>query len=95
MTLRKIASAVLAGGLATCLLAGAALADDPKGHHPLKPSANALPAIQAPSVVAQDNSCAIACQAQHDQCRVQTKGSPACDSARQRCLQACIASKKK
>lgn len=46
-------------------------------------------------IVAQDASCANACQAQHDQCRVATKGSPSCDGARQRCLQACIANKKK
>ncbi len=61
---------------------------------PLRPSPNALPAVQAPAVVAQDNSCAGRCQTEHDQCRVQTKGSPNCDAARQRCLQACIASKK-
>lgn len=61
---------------------------------PLRPSPNALPAIQAPAIVAQDNSCASVCQSQHDQCRVQTKGSPSCDAARQRCLQTCLASKK-
>lgn len=61
----------------------------------LQPSASSLPAIQAPVIVAQDASCANACQSEHDRCRVQTKGSPSCDGARQRCLQACIASKRK
>ena len=59
----------------------------------LQPSPFALPAERAPIVVAED-SCANACQSQHNQCRVATKGSPACDEARQRCLQACIAKKK-
>lgn len=62
---------------------------------PLLPSPAAFPAVSAPVVVAQDASCASACQAEHDQCRVATKGSPSCDAARQRCLQACIANKKK
>ena len=59
----------------------------------LKPSPFALPAERAPIAVAED-SCANACQAEHNQCRVATKGSPSCDAARQRCLQACIAKKK-
>ena len=59
----------------------------------LKPSPFALPAEKAPVVVAED-SCANACQAEHNQCRVTTKGSPSCDAARQRCLQSCIAKKK-
>jgi hypothetical protein len=62
---------------------------------PLRPSPNALPAIQAPAVIAQDGSCVSACQTRHDQCRVQTKGSPTCDAERQRCLQACLAAKKR
>jgi hypothetical protein len=70
----------------------ATLAADPV---PLQPSPSALPAVSAPVVVAQDASCASACQAEHDQCRVATKGSPSCDAARQRCLQTCIANKKK
>ncbi len=59
----------------------------------LQPSPFALPAERGPVVIAED-SCANACQTQHNQCRVTTKGSPACDEARQRCLQACIAKKK-
>ncbi len=59
----------------------------------LQPSPFALPAERGPVVVAED-SCANACQTRHNQCRVETKGSPACDEVRQRCLQACIAKKK-
>lgn len=61
---------------------------------PERPVAAPLPDAP-PVVLAQDGSCASVCQTQHDQCRVATKGSPSCDTARQRCLQACIASKKK
>lgn len=91
MSVRGVTSAMLAGVMAIVMAVAAARAED--APH-LRPSPNALPAIQAPAVVAQDNSCAGQCQAQYDQCRVQTKGSPSCDAARQRCLQACIASKK-
>lgn len=46
-------------------------------------------------IVAQNNSCASACQAAHNRCRVETKGSPKCDEERQRCLQGCIAGKRR
>ena len=91
MSLRGVTSVMLAGVIAIAMAVPGARAQD--AQH-LRPSPNALPAIRAPSVVAQDSSCAGTCQAQYDQCRVQTKGSPSCDAARQRCLQACIASKK-
>lgn len=73
-------------------LSGAALAAD---RGPLMPSSTAFPAVSAPVVVAQNSSCANACQTEHDRCRVATRGSPSCDVARQRCLQACISSKRK
>lgn len=95
MLQRRVASVMLAGLFAISLAGPHALAQERPAVQSLRPSPNALPAIQAPSVVAQDSSCASVCQAQHDQCRVQTKGSPVCDSERQRCLQACIAGKKK
>lgn len=38
----------------------------------------------------QSTSCAAECQAQHDSCRVRTKGSPSCDAERQACLQKCL-----
>ena len=50
-----------------------------------------LPA--APLVVAQ--SCVSECQAQHDRCRVETKGSRTCDEVRQHCLQICLQKKRK
>ena len=62
---------------------------------PMQPAPSAFPAISSPFIVAQDATCAATCQTEHDQCRVTTKGSASCDAARQRCLQACIASKKK
>ena len=92
MKARSFISAALAGLLVVSLSSAAVMAQDLL---PLRPSPNALPAIQAPAIVAQDSTCAGACQAQHDQCRVQTKGSPSCDAERQRCLQACIAAKKR
>lgn len=95
MLQRFVANVVLAGIVAMAMTGAPAYAQDKSAAHPLRPSPNALPAIQAPAVVAQDTSCASVCQARHDQCRVQTKGSPACDAERQRCLQACIAGKKK
>ena len=58
----------------------------------LKPSPYAMPPERAPLILVQD-SCANLCQRQHDQCRVQTKGSPSCDRDRQLCLQGCIAKK--
>jgi hypothetical protein len=60
---------------------------------PLRPAPSAFPAISAPTVVADSTSCASACQAEHDKCRVETKGGPACDARRQRCLQACLSKK--
>jgi hypothetical protein len=58
------------------------------------------PAIHTPVqplgiAVAQTASCASECQAQHDRCRVQTKGSPSCDAERQRCLEICLQKKKR
>lgn len=80
-------------GLSMMLMASfGAAASDPV---PLQPSQSAFPAVTAPVVVAQDGSCASACQAEHDKCRVATKGSSQCDALRQRCLQSCIAAKKK
>ena len=41
-----------------------------------------------PSVSA--NSCASSCRAQHNQCRIATKGSSSCDARLQQCLQSCM-----
>ena len=85
MVLRIVLGIAMSG-----LLCVAAIAADTAE---LQPSPFALPAERAPVVVAED-SCANACQAQHNHCRVTTKGSPSCDEARQRCLQSCITKKK-
>lgn len=58
-------------------------------------SADSLPAERAPALISDNASCASACQAKHDQCRVATKGGPDCDAERQRCLQACLTKKSK
>jgi len=36
------------------------------------------------------NSCAAGCRAQHNQCRIATKGSPACDAQLNQCLRSCL-----
>ncbi|MDX2155972.1 MAG: hypothetical protein SFW09_05605 [Hyphomicrobiaceae bacterium] len=45
--------------------------------------------------VTDNRSCASDCQAAHDQCRVQRKGSPSCDAERQACLEKCLQKKKR
>jgi hypothetical protein len=40
--------------------------------------------------IAESTSCASACQAAHDRCRVLRKGSPSCDAERQGCLEKCL-----
>lgn len=50
-------------------------------------------AVAAASAVrptpAAANSCADQCRAAHNQCRIQTKGSPSCDAALTQCLRSC------
>jgi hypothetical protein len=41
-------------------------------------------------VYAQNNSCASACRAAHNECRISTKGSSSCDAQFQACLQGCL-----
>lgn len=36
------------------------------------------------------NSCAANCRAQHNQCRIATKGAGSCDQRLQQCLQSCM-----
>jgi hypothetical protein len=42
-------------------------------------------------VHAQSPTCRSTCLASYNQCRLATKGSPACDAQYQACLQACVA----
>lgn len=37
------------------------------------------------------NTCQQSCRAAWNQCRIATKGSPACDAKLQACMQSCIA----
>ena len=41
-------------------------------------------------VAARADACADACRARHNECRVQTKGSPQCDAQVNACVQQCI-----
>jgi hypothetical protein len=54
--------------------------------HAIAPShGSAHPAPPAP----HNNACPGACYAQHNQCRIQSKGSPSCDAALTGCLRGC------
>lgn len=86
--LRKLGCLAVLGMLGTGL--GPASGGDTPS---LEPSPLALPAVTAPGPVSDTSTCAGSCQSRHDRCRVSTKGGPACDSDRQRCLQACIGRK--
>jgi hypothetical protein len=43
-------------------------------------------------MAAKADTCAPACRANHNQCRLQTKGAATCDAQLQACLQSCLAS---
>jgi hypothetical protein len=49
-----------------------------------------VPSPMTPIPASEMASCASACQAAHDQCRVRRKGSPSCDAERQACLEKCL-----
>lgn len=42
-------------------------------------------------LAARADGCTDQCRARHDQCRLQTKGSPSCDTQQSACIQSCIA----
>ena len=42
-------------------------------------------------LAARADDCASQCRSRHNQCRLQTKGSPSCDVQLQGCLQSCFA----
>ena len=50
-------------------------------------------ACGVPVTVAFANACAQRCYAQHNQCRIATKGSPSCDAQLTSCLRSCSARK--
>ncbi|HRD78636.1 MAG TPA: hypothetical protein PK264_22305, partial [Hyphomicrobiaceae bacterium] len=57
------------------------------------PAVTPVPPPKAPGPVAQSGSCADACRAQHEQCRIASKGDPRCGQMLTACLQRCISSK--
>ena len=46
-------------------------------------------------LAAKADTCAPSCRERHNQCRIQTKGSPSCDAQLQACLQSSLASQSK
>jgi hypothetical protein len=42
-------------------------------------------------LAAKADACTDACRVKHNQCRLETKGAPACDSQVNACVQACVA----
>ncbi|MEZ5815703.1 MAG: hypothetical protein R3D44_01295 [Hyphomicrobiaceae bacterium] len=78
--------------VATSLAADATEAQSP-GTRTAEPAPHTDGSGPRPFVLAE--SCVSKCQAQHDRCRVATKGSRSCDEERQRCLEACLQKKRK
>ncbi len=80
-------------GTAMCLMIAApALAAGIDGDKPMGAAPAAI--VETGQVVADNRSCPNACQAAHDRCRIQRKGSPSCDAERQACLVSCLKKKK-
>jgi hypothetical protein len=72
---------------------GARAAEPAPAPNAVAPGPSVPHEMSKPIIVAR--SCASECQAQHDRCRVVTKGSRTCDEERQRCLEICLQKKKK
>jgi len=51
-------------------------------------------AVNGPAQAAENEQCAPACRAKHNQCRIQMKGAPACDTQLEACIRACVAAQK-
>ena len=66
----------------------------PQAFSPLKTAATMLIVFALMLVsgvlAARADDCAGQCRARHNQCRIQTKGSPSCDGQLQACLQSCF-----
>ncbi len=50
---------------------------------------------EAPFTRAQGEACTESCRRQHSNCLIRDKGSPNCNAQLQRCLQTCLAGKRK
>jgi hypothetical protein len=57
--------------------------------------AGASPPVEPPRIQIAQDGCAANCRAQHNQCRIATKGSPSCDAQLQACMQRCIPTRAK
>lgn len=86
---------IISGFIAVAVLAVAGSLTGRTATALLFPAPQAPPAIQMPTPINDNSSCANACQIKHDQCRVTTKGGPDCDAQLQRCLQHCLSKKTK
>ncbi len=84
--------------LILCLILGVALLGQTSGLS--KAWLGAAPApesmrSQAPLTRAQGEACTESCRRQHSNCLIRDKGSPNCNAQMQRCLQTCLAGKRK
>ena len=50
----------------------------------------AMAAVVMASTALSADNCAAQCRADHNKCRIDTKGSPSCDARLQSCLQSCL-----
>jgi len=50
--------------------------------------------LNSTSQAAENEQCAPACRAKHNQCRIQMKGAPVCDTQLEACIRACVATQK-
>jgi hypothetical protein len=51
--------------------------------------------LDAPFTRAQGEACTESCRRQHSNCLIRDKGSPNCNAQLQRCLQTCLAGKRR
>ena len=83
-------AAALAAGVAPAL--GNGRPGDAPSAVGAMPSVPATP-MKPPGVLVESGTCANACRAQHEQCRIVSKGDPRCGQMLTACLQRCISSK--
>jgi hypothetical protein len=73
------------------LLAGAG----PASPRNALPRSEVPPAVSRQAMVVAEASCASLCRQRHNQCRIQSRGASKCDADLQRCLNGCLASKRR
>lgn len=52
-------------------------------------------AVTSGAQAAEAEQCATGCRAKHNQCRIQMKGAPSCDTQLEACLRSCVAAQTK